>query len=192
MGRMVWKAVRILTPISGLSKTVMQVKRPLSVQLGFTLLELLLVLSILAMAASLLVPVLNTLDGPSFNAQVREANNLLNFARRNAVVTGQVVGIEFILTEPIESDESGSGPNSNNNRSDDEAMMNSTVLRQWQGHDIELWYEDDSNNTEEIEDKLLIEFFPEGGSTGGELLFRQGGRESLILIDPFSGRVTVP
>lgn len=167
----------------------MPVKRPLSAQHGFTLLELLLVLSILAMAASLLVPVLNTLDGPSFNAQVREANNLLNFARRNAVVTGQVAGIEFILAEP---DEGSIRRDDQDDVTEGDGMVMDTVLRQWQGHDIELWYEGDSNTTEEVRDKLLIEFFPEGGSTGGQLLFRQGDRESLIQVDPFSGRVTAP
>lgn len=172
----------------------MRVKRPLSAQQhGFTLLELLLVLSILGMAASLLVPVLNTLGGPSFNAQVREANNLLNFARRHAVVTGQVAGIEFLLSDAADMDLEAERRNGNDADADqDEAVFQNTVLRQWQGSDIELWYEDSSHPMREIEDRLLIEFFPEGGSTGGELLFRQGGRESLIQIDPFSGRVSVP
>ena len=74
------KVEKIQTPIFGLSKSAMPVKCQLSQQqYGFTLLELLLVLSILAMAASLLVPVLSTLEGPSFNAQVREANNPVSY-----------------------------------------------------------------------------------------------------------------
>jgi general secretion pathway protein H len=192
---MVLKAVKILTLIFARSKSDMRVRCRLSTQQhGFTLLELLLVLSILAMAASLLVPVLSTLEGPSFNAQVREANNLLNFARRQAVVTGQVAGIEFLLNEASEAAGAAETSDDNANPADDDnnPTMRNTVLRQWQGHDIALWYEDDSNPMREIEETLLIEFFPEGGSTGGELLFRQDGRESRIVIDPFSGRVSVP
>lgn len=192
---MVLKVVKILTLIFARSKPDMRVRCRLSTQQhGFTLLELLLVLSILAMAASLLVPVLSTLEGPSFNAQVREANNLLNFARRQAVVNGQVAGIEFLLNEASEAAAEAETADGNANPADDDnnPTMRNTVLRQWQGHDITLWYEDDSNPMREIEETLLIEFFPEGGSTGGELLFRQDGRQSRIVIDPFSGRVSVP
>lgn len=193
MGLMVEK---IQTPILGLSKSAMPVRCQLSQQqYGFTLLELLMVLSILAMAASLLVPVLSTLEGPSFNAQVREANNLLNFARRSAVVSGQVAGIEFAVTEQSDSDNNDSRRSSTAGSGDDTQTPSEsgmTILRRWQGHEIELWYESDSSSLQEIADTLLIEFYPEGGSTGGDLTFRQGNRESLIQIDPFSGRVTVP
>lgn len=197
MALMVLMVEKIQTPIFGHSKSAMPVRCQLSKQqYGFTLLELLLVLSILAMAASLLVPVLSTLEGPSFNAQVREANNLLNFARRSAVVSGQVAGIEFVVTEQAGSgnEDRRQSSSSADNASDAETSSETdmTILRQWQGHEIELWYESDSSSLREIDDTLLIEFYPEGGSTGGDLIFRQSNRESLIQIDPFSGRVTVP
>src|SRR5690554_4904965 len=56
---------------------------------GFTLLELLLVLGIIAMAAVLVIPGLANLDSRGFSAQVRELSGLLNNARRTAVVQGQ-------------------------------------------------------------------------------------------------------
>ena len=51
---------------------------------GFTLLEILLVLTIIGLAGALLVPRLSSFDTRGFNIEVREAAGLLNHARRNA------------------------------------------------------------------------------------------------------------
>ena len=53
---------------------------------GFTLLEILLVLGIIAIGVSLLVPNFGVLESRSFSVQVRDAVSQLNFARRSAVI----------------------------------------------------------------------------------------------------------
>ncbi|MDP1757749.1 MAG: hypothetical protein Q8L38_09960, partial [Pseudohongiella sp.] len=61
--------------------------------------------------------------------------------------------------------------------------------RRWHSDDLELWYANNTQSSQLVREPLLISFFPEGGSTGGELLFRQNQRIRIVAIDPFSGRV---
>ncbi|HLT64434.1 MAG TPA: GspH/FimT family pseudopilin [Pseudohongiella sp.] len=143
-------------------------------QRGFTLLELLIVLGILAMMASLIGPGLTSLDSPSFNAQLREASSLLNNARRRAVVDGRAQIIEFVPAN-VEAEDS----------------TNPSVAGRWSSTDIELWYASGTERSRLVETPLQLSFFPEGGSTGGELEFRQGNRQRTLIVDPFSGRVSV-
>jgi len=63
---------------------------------GFTLLELVIVLAILAMGSVLVIPNISGMSARTFNAQAREAHSLLNYARRNAVVTGQPATARFL------------------------------------------------------------------------------------------------
>ena len=56
---------------------------------GFTLLEILLVLGIIAIGASLLVPNFGVLESRGFSFQVRDAVSKFNFARRSAVINGR-------------------------------------------------------------------------------------------------------
>jgi type II secretion system protein H len=140
---------------------------------GFTLLELLMVLGILAMMATLIGPGLNSLDSPGFNAQVREASALLNYARRRAVVEGQMLRVEFIPMEVTPENDSSAG-----------------VAGRWISTDIELWFAASTERSQRQDSVLSVSFFPEGGSTGGELAFRQGQRQRVLTIDPFSGRVS--
>ena len=151
-------------------------------QRGFTLLELLLVLGILGMLATLAVPALRSLDAPSFNAQVRQATGLLNNARRMAVVHGQMTQVEFRMTD-------------DGNQLDEPDNLQSTtqsaMTGRWQSDDLELWYASSTQSLQPVQEQLVISFFPEGGSTGGELSFRQNQRIRIVEIDPFSGRVNV-
>ncbi|MDO9476707.1 MAG: prepilin-type N-terminal cleavage/methylation domain-containing protein [Pseudohongiella sp.] len=148
-------------------------------QRGFTLLELLLVLGILGMLATLAVPALRSLDAPSFNAQVRQATGLLNNARRMAVVQGQTTQVEFVISDG----------NAQLAEETDGTASQTGVTRRWHSDDLELWYANNTQSSQLVREPLLISFFPEGGSTGGELLFRQNQRIRIVAIDPFSGRV---
>lgn len=140
-------------------------------QNGFTLLEILLVLGILAMVAMLIVPGLRSLDAPSFNAQVREAVGLLNYARRMAIVNGQPQRIEFVTDNTDSQD------------------VETDVAGRWESQDVQLSYLNSTAVVYQDQTNVAVEFYPEGGSTGGELQFRQAERIATIRIDPFSGRV---
>ena len=145
-----------------------------SLNRGFTLLEVLLVLSIIGLAGVLLVPRLGSLDSRGFAVEVRQAANLLNHARRNAVVTGNPASVSF-LPEPAD-DESGYRP----------PIFSAGVFS---AQDIELEFRDSTGGEEAVLEPLIVTFFPEGGSTGGTLLLRRDDRAASIHVDPITGRM---
>lgn len=174
---------RAMTPISASDKPAglpANVSRKACSQRGFTLLELLLVLGILGMAAMLLGPGLATLDSPGFNAQTREATGLLNYARRMAVVQGSPATIEFLAAADADGETNS-----------DTDTPQSDIVGRWVGDNIELGYRDSAGQDAPVERRILVTFYPEGGSTGGELIMQQDSRQLTISVDPFSGRVQV-
>lgn len=148
-------------------------------QSGFTLLELLLVLGILGMAAGLLVPRLTSLDGPGFTAQTREATGMLNYARRMAVVQGTPASVVLMTDDYADQLAQESQDHTSN------------AVATWIGRDITLQHLGSTGQRRQIEEQLQVTFYPEGGSTGGEITLRQDRREATIVVDPFSGRVQV-
>lgn len=148
-------------------------------QSGFTLLELLLVLGILGMAAGLLVPRLTSLDAPGFTAQTREATGMLNYARRMAVVQGTPATVVLMTDDYAEQVE------------DQNPETVSNAVATWIGRGITLEHLGSTGQRRQIEEQLQVTFYPEGGSTGGEITLRQDRRETIIVVDPFSGRVQV-
>ena len=75
---------------------------------GFTLVEILLVLTIIGMASILVIPNVSNLESRTFSTQVRQAVSLLNYARRTAVVQGSPASVEFYARPIAESEESQS------------------------------------------------------------------------------------
>lgn len=157
-----------------LKKSVQSQSSPGVFERGFTLLEVLLVLSIIGLAGVLLVPRLGGLDSRGFNVEVREAANLLNHGRRNAVVTGNPAVISFV-PEPEEGQPAYRPP-----------IFSAGVFR---ARDIELFFRDSTGQEEPVLEPLEITFFPEGGSTGGAVLLLRDDRTAGIDIDPITGRM---
>ncbi len=142
---------------------------------GFTLLELLLVLSIIGLASALIIPNMGNLESRTFSAQVRQASALLNYARRIAVVQGQPSVASFYAfveeedySEPVPASSAGV----------------------WESNGAAIRYRDSADREVEIEEKIDITFYPEGGSTGGTLLMSLDEQRVRIVVDPFTGRVS--
>lgn len=154
--------------------------KPLNNCAGFTLLELIIVLAILAMGSVLLIPSIGNMSSRTYTAQVREVSSLLNYARRTAVVTGQAASAQFF--PDLEEDDSAEPA---------QQIVRSDLGRDnvWHARGIELAYEDSTEQQPDIEEGVTITFFPEGGSTGGSLILTLDKREAVISIDPFSGKV---
>ncbi len=140
---------------------------------GFTLLELLLVLTVIGLASALIVPNIGNLESRTFGAQVREAVSLLNYARRMAVVSGNPSTASFIVAEAEE----------------DTSLARNSVGR-WQSIGTSIRFRDSTDREMEVEEKIEVTFYPEGGSTGGELLMALDDQYVDISIDPFTGRVS--
>lgn len=150
---------------------------------GFTLLELLVVLAIIAMGSIIVIPNISGMGGKTFNAQVRDAVNLLNYERRTAVVTGQVAHAIFLSTSRNDSAQNAEQARTALEMSGDDQV--------WKSTQITLAYRDSTDRTSEVNDRLEVSFFPEGGSTGGAIIFSQEARRAVVSIDPFSGRVVL-
>lgn len=166
------RVVRTMTRISAVSRSAR----------GFTLLELVIVLAILAMGSVLVIPNLSGMSARTFNAQVREAHSLLNYTRRTAVVTGQPATARFLTDQRDEQtrQESGAAAAERSRLGTDQV---------WTARDITLSYRDSTQQVIPVEQSIDITFFPEGGSTGGALILAREGRDVVISIDPFSGKV---
>ncbi len=141
-------------------------------------------LAILAMGSMLVIPGLTGMDTRTFNAQVREASSLLNYARRTAVVTGRPAVASF-QSQPDEA----AAEEDTDIRSSETARSTLGPDAPWSSRGVEVAYRDSTQQLVEVEDAIDITFFPEGGSTGGELILTLDDREAVIVIDPFSGRV---
>lgn len=144
-------------------------------QRGFTLLEILLVLAIMALGAVIVIPNVSSLEGRGFNAQVRHAHTLLNYARRTAVVSGHPASIAFAVSQDTDQEQT--------------LRLARDNVGLWQFPEAELTFMDSTEQETDIEALLEVSFFPEGGSTGGTLVFAQGRQRAEIHIDPFTGRV---
>lgn len=149
---------------------------------GFTLLELVIVLAILAMGSVLVIPNISGMSARTFNAQAREAHSLLNYARRTAVVTGQPATARFL---PDLRDDEALRDTSDDNATGSRVRADDI----WSARDLTLSYRDSTQQVTPVEESIDITFFPEGGSTGGALILTQDDREVVISIDPFSGKV---
>jgi len=170
-----------MTPILACNTVVSIDARRLTraAQRGFTLLEIILVLAIIATASIMIVPNLGGFEARTFNAQLHQAQSLLNYARRTAVVSGQASTVSFnVLTE----DEMG-------RREKDYASV-SNIVAQWNGEGVTLRFRDSTDRIVDVEEFTEVTFYPEGGSTGGMLLFAQADQTGAIDIDPFTGKIS--
>ena len=172
-----------MTPILACKAAALKGAKPLTriSQRGFTLLEIILVLAIIATASILVVPSLGGLEARTFNTQLRQARSLLNYARRTAVVSGQASTVSFNV---LPSDEI------NQIASEERHASLNNIVAQWNGVGITLRFRDSTDREIEIEESTEVTFYPEGGSSGGLLLFAQADQTGFIDIDPFTGRVT--
>lgn len=149
-------------------------------QRGFTLLEIILVLAIIATASILVVPNLGGFEARTFSAQLRQAQSLLNYARRTAVVSGQASTVSFNVVPVVEIEQT---------EREGRASL-SNIVAQWNGAGINLRFRDSTDREIEIDEMTEVTFYPEGGSSGGTLLFVQADQSGVIDIDPFTGRVS--
>jgi len=146
---------------------------------GFTLLELLVVLSIIAIATGLIVPNLAITDNGAFNAEVRNAASALTYARRMAIVKGAPQTTTLFALDSEAPDY-------------DERLVEVNALKtetRWVTEDLELSFQNEVEPDPATVDKMSVTFFPQGGSTGGLLGFSSDERKAMIRVDAITGRI---
>jgi general secretion pathway protein H len=105
---------------------------------------------------------------------------LLNYARRTAVISGQASTVSFNV---LPADEMAQAD-------EEEYASLSNIVAQWNGTGVNLRFRDSTDREIEIEERTEVTFYPEGGSTGGTLLFAQEDQAGVIDVDPFTGSVS--
>lgn len=137
-------------------------------QRGFTLLELMVVLAIIGLGAALVLPRLGNQDNVLLKAETREVLALLKHARRSALIQGAVR--EVMLAEGAA----------------DQPPPLRLEENQWhsRGAKVRLG----KKNSSDKSDPVVMRFYPEGGSSGGEIMLTRAKRVATITVDALSGR----
>lgn len=152
---------------------------------GFSLLELLIVMAIIGMLAALVVPRVGSNDVTFLKAQIREAMAVLNYARRSAIVEGQAKVAIFQEGEPEASSEK---------MQPGHWTSRGTTL-QWKSGSTKNTdtSKEDTQEKEKPKNETLktfeITFYPEGGSSGGEITLSYHEHQAKIIVDPLTGKV---
>lgn len=131
---------------------------------GFTLLEILLVIAIIGFSAFIVIPRLEMGQTAILKAQVREAIAVLNYARRAALIQGKPQIAILYETEETAASEPG-------------RWVSQGASLQWGGEKAK-----DSK-------EYRVTFYPEGGSSGGEIVVARDGYEIKIVINPLTGKI---
>ena len=151
---------------------------------GFTLLELLLVLAIIGFASALIVPRLNS-DSKLYDAQVRELVAVLKYNRRMAVVTNQV---QHAVLYPFTEAENAAEKRPSKKPSD---QKQSKKKGHWFSRGAEYIWKSGDSLIEIKNKKIVIDFFPQGGATEGELFIYFAKLKSKITVDGFTGKISL-
>lgn len=137
-------------------------------QAGFSLLEMLLALSLLALAAGLAAPRLGVLPASRLvMADADAATALLRRARLAAVAGNRMVSVVFdVEARSIAAD----GQTVRLNRSHIWTLRTGAALRPADGHG-----------------RMI--FYPDGSASGGQLRIAHDARAALVRVDWLSGRI---
>jgi general secretion pathway protein H len=156
-------------PILSVGKPINKLKIP---QSGFTLLELIVVMAIIGMAVAIVIPRIGSGEITVLKAQVREAVAVLNYARRSAIVEGKQKVATFYQSQKEEGE---------------------ATPGRWEIGDASLQPDGDASLQPdgEVSDKAVyqITFYPEGGSSGGEIILTHLDYKAKISVNPITGKI---
>ena len=171
-----------MTPISADSRPVFDAcMRFTREQCGFTLLELLIVLGIVALASIVVLPSISRTESNLLVAQVRQTASAFNYARRSAIVEGAPQVATLFRIPPDDPDYPELKLK----------VIQRATIPLLENYDAKISYQADINEDPEVLDIIELVFFPQGGSTGGILNFSLENLDASIRVDPFTGKINI-
>ena len=179
---MAYQAAKVMTPISADSRPVFDAcMRFTREQCGFTLLELLIVLGIVALASIVVLPSISRTESNLLVAQVRQTASAFNYARRIAIVEGAPQVATLFRIPPDDPDYPELKLK----------VIQRATIPLLENYDAKISYQADINEDPEVLDIIELVFFPQGGSTGGILNFSLENLDASIRVDPFTGKINI-
>lgn len=151
---------------------------------GFTLLELIVVMAILAMAMALVIPHISSGEMTFLKAQVREVVAVLKYARRSAIVEGKQKSATFYESRKGTDEKSTSHEKSTSQKSGQWISRGATL--EW-GSQTRKESDEEGEASETANYKIT--FYPQGGSSGGELILTYLKLKAKISVNPITGQV---
>jgi general secretion pathway protein H len=136
---------------------------------GFTLLELMMVMAIIAISSAIIIPRISSSEGKIFRTQVSTLLATLNYNRRTAVITNQFSEMTLFAYHSSSKIPLKKGD--------------------WRSQGADLIWQSGQKKTHNK--NILLRFFPQGGATGGTIILRQGKYDEKIQIDVITGKVSI-
>jgi general secretion pathway protein H len=164
MARTASKAVKAWTRISGTSRSQ-----------GFTLLEVLLVCVMLALAAGLTAAYLTDSDQKKFTVNLGQISAHLRNARRQAIITGAERDVLFATADPEQESPDAPPPEPPD----------------WIDREMQLHFAETLDDPLEELSEVELVFFPMGSSTGGLIQLSDGERDAFLYVDPLTGKLMI-
>jgi general secretion pathway protein H len=149
---------------------------------GFTLLELLIVLTLIGLALGLTIPTLTGSDNATFRGEVRKAVAVLTYARRAAIVEAMPWTAAMQALDPESPDYAF----------DKEALdqkLDEPATTRWISEVVRFDFQLDENARSDAVESVDFTFFPQGGSTGGVLTLSRAAQSARVRVDPITGRI---
>lgn len=134
---------------------------------AFTLLELMIVLLIIALGSAIIIPQINTQQS-YFSSHSRVLLSKLKHFRRQAVIQKRAMQVSIFPGD---------------------AKQQKSPDQHWYAEKITFKWKDAQQTISNSPFK--IEFFPQGGATGGELFLQLENHHYRLTIDPFTGKISL-
>ncbi|WP_353570381.1 prepilin-type N-terminal cleavage/methylation domain-containing protein [Candidatus Albibeggiatoa sp. nov. BB20] len=145
---------------------------------GFTLIELMVVMAIIAMAAVLVVPRINASQSTFFQSDVRAALSVLKYGRRMSIIQGKD-------TTVVLQSNTQQAPRPLRLKPDHWIARSAGLQCQSQSDAED---KEKQDNEEKKEMTCSITFYPEGGSSGSEILMSFKHYRAKITLNPLTGK----
>jgi general secretion pathway protein H len=169
-----WAINGVAGHLSRLSFSQPFVRRASAPSSGFTMLEMIAVLLVIALVAALSPPLFSSgVSASQHRAAARDVAQMLRLARTEAVAKRTDIGVDFNLEQRTMQMP---------------AASNKRIAKIPEGIDIKL-----TTTAAETKSETLasVRFYPDGGATGGRVSLKVREREYRVDIDWLTGRVSI-